>query len=67
MIQKKAANTDARTGKTSKKEDCGKVHENVTSVHSVALLSPHNTFKNMSFMYNVHNTLENSHILSTTK
>jgi len=59
--------TDERTGKTSKKEDCGKIHEYVTSVHSVALLSQYNTFKHILIIHNVHNILENSHILSTQK
>jgi hypothetical protein len=52
MIMKKTVNqelehtkTDERTGNKSRKEDCGKILENVTSVYSVALLSQHNTFK----------------------
>jgi len=74
MIQKKTVirnqntkRTDERIGKTSKKEDCGKIHENVFSVHSVALLSTHNTFKHIRIIHNVHNILENPNIFSTHK
>jgi len=36
---------DERAENKSRKEDCKKIHENVTSVHSVAVLSHYNTFK----------------------
>ena len=34
-----------RAENKSRKLDCKKIHENVTSVHSVAFLSHYNTFK----------------------
>jgi len=37
--------TDEKAGNKSRKEDCGKRYDNVTSVNSVAILSQHNTFK----------------------
>ena len=59
--------TAKRNGNKSRQEGCGKIHENVLSVHSVAALSQHNTFKYIRIIYNVHNILENSHMLSTHK
>jgi len=37
--------TDERTRNKSRKEGCGKIHEILHSVHSVALLPQHETFK----------------------
>ena len=37
--------TGERARKKSRKEGCGKIHENVHSVHSVAVLFNYNTFK----------------------
>ena len=59
--------TDGRAGNKSRKEDCGKIHKNVPSVYSAALLSQHNTINYKGIIHNVHNTLENSHIFSTHK
>ena len=58
---------DERAGNTSRKEDCGEVHENVHSVYCVAVQSHYNTSKYIWIIHNVHNTLENSHIFSTHK
>jgi len=68
MILKMTVNQEQEhTKSTSRKEDCGKIHENVPSVYCVAVLSQYNTFKYIWIIHNVHNTLENSHILSTHK
>jgi len=37
--------TNERVGNKSRREDCGKIHENGTLVHSVAVLSQYITFK----------------------
>ena len=58
---------DERAGNKSRKLDSKKIHENVTLLHSVAVLSHYNTFKYIWIIHNVQNTLENSHILSTHK
>ena len=36
---------DERAGNKSRKLDCKKIHDNVTSVHSVTVLSHYNIFK----------------------
>ena len=59
--------TDKRAGNKSRKEGCGKIHENVPSVYCVAVLPQYNTFKYIWIIHNVHNTLQNSYILSTHK
>jgi len=59
--------TDGKAGKKSRKEDCGKINENVPSEHPVSIQSNCNMFKYILIIYNVHNTLQNSHILSTHK
>jgi len=58
---------DEKARNTSRKEDCGKIHENVPSIYSVVVLSQHNTFKYIRIIHNVNNILENSYIFSTYK
>ena len=74
MIQKKTVirnqntkRTDEKAGNKSRKEDCRKINEKVPSEHFVSVLSHCNTFKYTLIIDNVHNTLENSHILYTHK
>jgi len=74
MIQKKTVTqelehkkTDEKTRNKSRKEDYRNINENVPSQHSVSVLSHYSTFKYTLIIHNVHNTLKNSHILSTQK